>query len=82
MKFAAYSLLLISLAATFAYSQTNNIPQVQHVIVVIQENRTPDNLFQQDQNSGHQRRAYHVAGNVRPRLLSLAAGAAGNVLGH
>lgn len=24
-------------------------PQVQHVVVVIQENRTPDNLFQQDQ---------------------------------
>ena len=42
-------LFLIALAATFAYAQTNNIPQVQHVIVVIQENRTPDNLFQQDQ---------------------------------
>ena len=58
MKFAAHSLLLISLAATFAYAQpTNNIPQVQHVIVIIQENRTPDNLFNQDkvlaQNGGH-----------------------------
>jgi phospholipase C len=58
MKFAAHSLLLISLAATFAYAQpTTNIPQVQHVIVVIQENRTPDNLFNQDsllvQNGGH-----------------------------
>src|SRR5580704_13776746 len=27
---------------------TNNIPQVQHVIVLIQENRTPDNLFGSD----------------------------------
>jgi hypothetical protein len=50
MKFAAHSPPLISLAATFAHAQTNNnIPQVQHVIIVIQENRTPDNLFQTDQ---------------------------------
>jgi phospholipase C len=27
---------------------TNNIPQIQHVIVVIQENRTPTNLFHED----------------------------------
>ena len=38
---------LLSLAATFAFAQ-NNIPQVKHVIVVIQENRTPDNLFGSD----------------------------------
>ena len=58
MKFAAHSLLLISLAATFAYAQTqtNLYPQVQHVIIVIQENRTPENLFNQDtalQNKAH-----------------------------
>ena len=40
---------LFTIAATFAYAQTNLFPQVQHVVVVIQENRTPDNLFQQDQ---------------------------------
>ncbi len=48
MRFITKILLLVSLAATFAYAQTN-IPEVQHVIVVIQENRTPDNLFQEDQ---------------------------------
>ncbi len=49
MKFAVKSLpFLIALAAALAYAQTNNIPQVQHVIVVIQENRTPDNLFGSD----------------------------------
>ncbi|MGO9647436.1 MAG: alkaline phosphatase family protein [Terriglobales bacterium] len=36
--------LLIS-AATFAPAQTYNTP-IRHVIVVMQENRTPDNLFQ------------------------------------
>jgi len=46
MKFAAKSLLLlITLAATYAFAQTANTP-IKHVIVVIQENRTPDNLFQ------------------------------------
>ena len=43
--------------ATFAAAQTNLYPYVQHVIIVIQENRTPDNLFNQDsqliQNGGH-----------------------------
>jgi phospholipase C len=48
MTFAARTLLIVSLAATFTYTQNNNLPHVQHVIVVIQENRTPDNLFQQD----------------------------------
>lgn len=56
MQFTARALLLVSLAITFAKAQTN-VPQVQHVIVVIQENRTPDNLFQLDQtlinNGGH-----------------------------
>jgi phospholipase C len=49
MGFITRILLLVFLAATFAAAQTNLYQQVQHVIVVIQENRTPDNLFQQDQ---------------------------------
>ena len=49
MRFAAPSVLLVSLAITFTCAQTNNLPKVQHVVIVIQENRTPDNLFQQDQ---------------------------------
>src|SRR5579863_141073 len=51
MKPIARSLLWFALfAATFASAQnTNNLPNVQHVIIVIQENRTPDNLFNQDQ---------------------------------
>ncbi len=44
MKFAAKSLLFpIVLAATFAFAQT--LPHFQHIIIVVQENRTPDNLF-------------------------------------
>src|ERR1700733_5629706 len=55
MRFASATLLLLNvLAATFAHSQ---ITQVQHVIVVIQENRTPTNLFHEDaalvQNGAH-----------------------------
>ncbi len=42
MKFAARILLFTSLVATFAYAQT----PFQHIIVIAQENRTPDNLFQ------------------------------------
>ena len=38
-------LLLAVLGATFSLAQN---PPIQHVIVVVQENRTPDNLFQQD----------------------------------
>jgi phospholipase C len=38
---AAVSLLLISLAATCAYAQT----PIKYVVVIFQENRTPDNLF-------------------------------------
>ncbi len=49
MRFIVKILLLsVSSAASLAYSQTNNIPQVQHVIVLVQENRTPDNLFGSD----------------------------------
>jgi phospholipase C len=50
MKFTRSTLLLIvALPATLASAQ-NQIPQVQHVIVVIQENRTPTNLFHEDTN--------------------------------
>jgi phospholipase C len=49
MRFTTRILLLsVSLAAALADAHANNIPQVQHVIVVIQENRTPDNLFGSD----------------------------------
>jgi phospholipase C len=47
MKFAAKIPLLVSIVAVLTHAQTN-IPQIQHVIVVIQENRTPDNLFGSD----------------------------------
>jgi phospholipase C len=44
MRFFTRILLLsVSLTATFVYAQ--NLPTFQHIIVVIQENRTPDNLF-------------------------------------
>jgi phospholipase C len=43
MSFIAKTLLLsVPFAATFAYAQT---PTFQHIIVIVQENRTPDNLF-------------------------------------
>lgn len=32
----------------YGFGQVNNLPQVHHVIIVIQENRTPDNLFGSD----------------------------------
>ncbi|HXM63138.1 MAG TPA: alkaline phosphatase family protein [Terriglobales bacterium] len=49
MKLATIVLLAsISGGATIAFAQTNNIPEVQHVILVIQENRSPDNLFGSD----------------------------------
>ncbi len=56
MKFATVVLLLtLSGGATLALAQTNNIPQVQHVIIVIQENRSPDNLFGSDAFRKHPR---------------------------
>jgi phospholipase C len=49
MKLAAKSLLLIlTTTATLAYAQTGPNTPIKHVIVVIQENRTPDNLFGSD----------------------------------
>lgn len=41
--FLKISLSLLSLVATFAFAQN---PAIQHIIVVVQENRTPDDLFQ------------------------------------
>jgi phospholipase C len=44
MRFIARSLpLLVFLSPTFTYAQT--LPTFQHIIVLIQENRSPDNLF-------------------------------------
>jgi phospholipase C len=48
MKFTARILLLASLSATFAVATCNQAGKFCHiiiVIIVIQENRTPDNLF-------------------------------------
>jgi len=39
--------LPLAAATVMAQTQTNLYPYVQHVIIVIQENRTPDNLFNQ-----------------------------------
>src|SRR5260370_326537 len=43
MKLTAKGLLLIWFGTIVAHAQ---IPNFQHVIVIVQENRTPDNLFQ------------------------------------
>jgi len=44
MKFATSSLLLVfALGATIAYAQ--NLPHFDHIIIIVQENRSPDNLF-------------------------------------
>jgi hypothetical protein len=45
LKLAASTLFLIALASTLAFAQT---PAIKHVIVIVQENRTPDNLFGSD----------------------------------
>ena len=59
MKIVARSLfglfLLASLGATLADAQFTNTP-FQHVIIVVQENRTPDNLFGSDVFDPHGRR--------------------------
>ena len=44
MKLAAKLLMLISLTATFAVAQISQ-GTFKHIIIVVQENRTPDNLF-------------------------------------
>src|SRR5215510_8771452 len=43
MKHTARSLLLVWFAAVPAHAQ---ITELKHVVVIFQENRTPDNLFQ------------------------------------
>ena len=44
MRFiASILLLLVSLAPTFTHAQT--LPTFSHVVIIVQENRTPDNLF-------------------------------------
>jgi phospholipase C len=45
MKLAAKSLLLLSLFGT-VLAQAQFPPNIKHVVVIFQENRTPDNLFQ------------------------------------
>jgi phospholipase C len=46
MKFAAISILLISVGTTMAHAQApRDHHGVQNVVVIFQENRTPDNLF-------------------------------------
>src|SRR5579863_3916525 len=49
MKPIARTLLwFAAFAATLTAAQNNNLPKVQHVIIVVQENRSPENLFNQD----------------------------------
>jgi hypothetical protein len=45
MRFITRILLSSFLAATFAYAQTIPPQTFSHIIIVIQENRTPDNIF-------------------------------------
>ena len=45
MKFTARILLLATLTATFAVATCNQTGKFCHIIIVIQENRTPDDLF-------------------------------------
>jgi phosphoesterase family protein len=45
MRFITRILLFSFLAAAFAYTQTIQAGTFKHIIIVIQENRTPDNLF-------------------------------------
>ena len=69
MKADGKILLLLLFGATLAVAATNNVPQVQHVIIVIQENRTPDNLFNQDtalQTNAHVQPSYKNQVNVAP----------------
>src|SRR5579863_8764831 len=62
-------LIFLIFTATFAVA-ASGIPQVQHVIVVIQENRTPDNLFNQDttlsNNGAHVQPSYLGVNNQAP----------------
>jgi hypothetical protein len=55
MKFAAQTLLSVSLAASFAYAQNTPNTPFRHVIIVVQENRSPDNLFGSDLHNNPRR---------------------------
>jgi phospholipase C len=46
--FLQFLCVLAVFNAACGWGQSNNLPQVQHVVIVIQENRTPDNLFGSD----------------------------------
>jgi hypothetical protein len=46
MRLAAKSLFLLVSVVTIASKAQAQFPKIEHVIVIIQENRTPDNLFQ------------------------------------
>ena len=46
MRLMLRTLLLVWLATVAAFAQTLPTQNFQHIIVIVQENRTPDNLFQ------------------------------------
>jgi hypothetical protein len=47
VKFAATSVFLsLALAAALTHAQTKFNTPIQHVLIIVQENRSPDNLFQ------------------------------------
>jgi phospholipase C len=50
MRFTTSILLLVSVAAAITHAQT--LPHFDHIVVVFQENRTPDNLFGSAPSSG------------------------------
>jgi phospholipase C len=43
---AKYLFVLASLSVTLVHAQVTSFTSFKHVIVIFQENRTPDNLFQ------------------------------------
>ena len=46
MRLIAGSLLMLSLGATATFAQSYQAPPpFNHIVVIVQENRTPDNLF-------------------------------------
>ena len=47
MSFAARGLLVASLVAALAHAEAPRTTPFRHVVVVVQENRTPDNLFRE-----------------------------------
>ena len=54
MNAAVKSVLLsIAFAAAVAHAQTKFKTPIQHVIIIVQENRTPDNLFQDPSLTGN-----------------------------